>query len=123
VHHQWGFFNRVTGSRGLINKDGSICRFGKFGYRYLNDRTRITRPLVKENGRFKEISFQDAFATILNKMQSVDPDENGFYAGARLTNEEIYLIQKLASAGVKTNNISSFHYMDRGSGYLSKCRQ
>ncbi len=118
VHHQWGFFSRVTGSHGLVNKDGSICRFGKFGYRYLNDKTRITKPLVKENGQFREISFQEAYSTILRKIKAVRPDENAFYAGARLTNEDIYLVQKLARVGAGTNNVSSFHYMDRGSGYM-----
>ena len=122
LHHKSGFYYRATGSKGLINKDGSICRYGKFGYRYLNDKNRITRPLLKENGRFTEISFDKAYGIIAEKIKSVQPDENGFYAGARLTNEEIYLVQRLARAGAKTNNISSFHYMDRGSGYLANSR-
>jgi formate dehydrogenase major subunit len=29
----------------------------------------------------------------------------------------MYLVQKLARAGAKTNNISSFHYLERGKGY------
>lgn len=118
LHHQKGFFHRVTGSKGMANKDGSICRYGKFGYRYLNDKSRIVKPLLRENGQFKEISFREAFSLIIDRIESAAPDENGFYAGARLTNEELYLLQKLARAGVKTNNISSFHYMDRGSGYM-----
>lgn len=118
IHQQWGFYNRAAGSHGLVNKDGSICRFGKFGYRYLNDKRRLVKPLLKENGRFREISFSEAFETILRKVKEVKPSEAAFYAGARLTNEEIYLLQKLARAGVKTNNVSSFHYIDRGAGYL-----
>lgn len=39
-------------------------------------------------------------------------------AGARLSNEELYLVQKFARAAVKTNNINSFHYFERGTGYL-----
>jgi formate dehydrogenase major subunit len=49
--------------------------------------------------------------------RQVKPDENAFFAGARLTNEEQYLVQKLARYGAKTNNISTFHYVGRGSGY------
>jgi formate dehydrogenase major subunit len=41
-----------------------------------------------------------------------------FFAGARLSNEELYLVQKIARAGVGTNNLSSFHYLGRGGGYL-----
>ena len=119
LHHKSGFFTRTTGSKRLINKDGSICRYPKFGYHYLNRKDRITKPLWKENGEFREISFEQAFKLIREKIAKVEPDQNGFYAGARLTNEEIYLIQKLARAGVKTNNISSFHYMERGGGYFA----
>jgi formate dehydrogenase major subunit len=122
LHHKSQFFARATGSKGLINKDGSICRYGKFGYRFLNDRNRITKPLLKQNGSFKEISFEEAFKIIKERIGKVNPGQNGFYAGARLTNEEIYLIQKIARAGAKTNNISSFHYMDRGAGYFENSR-
>lgn len=119
LHQKAGFWYGASGSKGLINQDGSICRYGKFGYHYLNDPSRISKPLLKENGHFREISFQEAFSVIARKIKQVKPDQNGFYIGARLTNEEIYLIQKMARAGAKTNNISSFHYMDRGSGYFA----
>jgi len=121
LHHKGGFVGRVTGNPGLVNKDGSICRFAKFGYHYMNDHTRITKPLKKVNGTFKPISFEEAYELIAARFKSIEPAGNGFYIGARLTNEEMYLIQKLARAGVKTNNVSSFHYMDRGSGYFANC--
>ncbi len=113
LHHKNGFFGRTTGAQGLINKEGSICRFAKFGYRYLNDKNRITKPLLKENGSFREIGFDEAVNIIQEKIKQVEPDQNAFFAGARLSNEEIYLIQKLARAGVNTNNVSSFHNLGR----------
>ena len=108
----------TTGSEGMINKDGNLCRFPKFGYNYLNDTTRITKPLLKVNGRFEEISFDKAFKLVADQIKAVKPDDNAFFAGARLTNEEMYLIQKLARAGAKTNNVTSFHYLNRGNGYI-----
>ncbi len=122
LHHKAGFVAQVTGKNGLINKDGSICRYAKFGYEYFNDQTRITTPLQKVNGEFEPISFEEARQIIKKKVDAVKAAENGFYIGARLANEEMYMIQKLARAGVKTNNVSSFHYMDRGSGYLPNSR-
>lgn len=118
IHHRNGFVMKVTGANGLVNKDGNHCKFGKFGYSFFNDKTRITKPLLKVNGQFKEISFEEAFSIITEKIKAAKPDENAFYAGARLTNEEIYLVQKLARAGAKTNNISSFHYAQRENGYI-----
>jgi predicted molibdopterin-dependent oxidoreductase YjgC len=117
VHHKNGFTVKVTGQKGLINADGNICKYPRFGFEYLNDSSRITKPLLKVNGKFEEIEFEKAYQIITDKIKAVQPDENGFYAGARLTNEELYLIQKFARAAVKTNNISSFHYSDRG-GYI-----
>ncbi|MDD5507610.1 MAG: FAD-dependent oxidoreductase [Bacteroidales bacterium] len=117
LHHNNGFVMKVTGAVGEINKDGNLCRYAKFGYRYINDSTRITRPVYRENGDFREIGFDEAYQLIREQIRRVKPDENAFFAGARLSNEELYLIQKLARAAANTNNISSFHYLNYGKGY------
>jgi formate dehydrogenase major subunit len=117
IHHKGNYVLRVTGKEGLINRDGNICRYARFGYKYFNDEKRITRPLLKLNGQFVEISFDRAFELIREKILSVSPRQNAFYAGARLSNEELYLIQKLARAGAGTGNINSFHYLSGGEGY------
>jgi formate dehydrogenase major subunit len=118
IHHKSGFVMKVTGSNGLVNSDSNICRFAKFGYNYLNNGARLTTPLLKVNGRFEEITFSEAFKIIASKIKSVEFSENAFFAGARLTNEELFLVQKLARDYVRTNNLSSFHYADRGDGYF-----
>ena len=117
LEHKNGFVMRTTGAAGQVNSDGNLCRYPKFGYHYLNDRNRISRPMLKINGKFEEVSFEKAFELIDEKISSVQPGENAFFAGARLTNEEIYLVQKLARLGTGTHHIASFHYLDRGTGY------
>lgn len=117
LHHKGGFFMRATGRTCDINKDAYISRQAKFGYHYLNDPSRIVKPLLKTNSEFKEIEFEEAYNIIVKKIKSVEPDENAFFGGARLTNEELFMIQKLARAGAKTNNVCSFHYLGRGIGY------
>ncbi len=117
LHHKNSFVMAVAGKNGLVNRDGNLCRFPKFGYQYLNDANRITKPMLKVGGKFEEISFEDAFRLISEKIKSVEPDENAFFGGARLSNEELYLIHKLARAAAKTNNVGSFHYLGRGEGY------
>ncbi|MCX6281842.1 MAG: FAD-dependent oxidoreductase [Bacteroidetes bacterium] len=116
-----GFTYGVTGRPGLVNTDGNICRYAKFGYNYLNDTSRITTPLLKVNGKFEPISFVKAFSLIKEKITAVLPNDNAFFGGARLTNEEMYLIHKLARLAVKTNNAGSFHYLGRGEGYRKNC--
>ncbi|MFO8054563.1 MAG: FAD-dependent oxidoreductase [Bacteroidales bacterium] len=118
LHHKSGFVMSTTGkNEGLVNKHGAICRFPMFGYHYINDPDRLTRPWLKKEGKFVEISFEEAYKHILERIKNADRNENAFFAGARLSNEEQYLIQKLARGGVKTNNIDSFHYLARGDGY------
>ncbi len=113
LNHKSGFFTKTDGAKGLINKDGNICKYGRFGYRHLNDKKRIIKPLLNKNGKFEEISFSEAYQLITEKIKKSNAEENAFYSGARLCNEEIYMIQKLARAGAKTNNVFSFHYMGR----------
>ncbi len=117
IHHRSKFVLRATGSKGIVNRDGNICRYGRFGYHFMNDKSRIIRPLLKIDGEFKEISFENAFDIISEKITSVNPDENAFYGGARLSNEELYLIQKLARTVAGTNNVNSFHYLNEGYSY------
>jgi formate dehydrogenase major subunit len=111
IHHKAGFVLRVTGTQGQINSDGNICRYAKFGYHYLNDKNRLTAPLLKTDGEFKEVTFEKAMEVILEKAAACEPGENAFYGGARLSNEELYLVQKLARAGFGSGNVNSFHYL------------
>jgi len=109
VRHHKEFVMKVTGAEGQINKDTNICQKAKFGYNYMNSKDRITTPLLKQdNGSFAPVSWDKAYSVIKEKISSVKPDENMFTIGARYSNEEIYMLQKLARAGVKTNNVGSF---------------
>jgi len=117
LNHVNGFVMNVTGHNGMINKDGNLCRYPKFGYHIYNDPRRITRPLQKVKGKFEEITFEKAFNLITEHIRKSKPETMAFFGGARLSNEEQYLIQKLARGGAKTNNIASFHYLDRSNGY------
>jgi len=121
LHVLNGFVFGLSGRKGLVNTDGNICRYAKFGYNYMNATSRITKPMLKVNGKFEEISFDKAFSLIKEKISSVMPDQNAFLGGARLTNEEMYMIHKLARLAVKTNNAGSFHYLGRGESYRKNC--
>jgi formate dehydrogenase major subunit len=117
IHHKNDFYVKASGKEGLINKDGNICKYGKFGYRYLNDRDRITKPMIKTESGFIEVSYEKAYKLIKDKFTSAKPEENAVFAGARLTNEELYLAKRFADEALKTKNSGSFHYLGRGDGY------
>lgn len=117
LHHQAETFTGVSARKGLLNTQGSISPKVSQGFDYLNDPSRVVRPLLRRNGHLEEVSWEEALQKITERISAVSPDENAFYAGARLTCEEIYMIQKLARAGAHTNNVNCFHYMGRGIGY------
>ena len=117
LHAKQNFITGVSGIKGIVNQDGNICKYPRFGYRSVNNIERLKTPMMRKNGFLSPISFEEAFRIIHEKILAVKPDENAFFGGARLTNEELYLIHKLARAGAKTNNLGSFHYLGRGEGY------
>jgi formate dehydrogenase major subunit len=118
LHHYRGQFYGASPRVGEINRMGLINRRQMFGYKLFSRKDRLIKPLLREGNQWNEITFEHAYEIIANRIKAINPDQNSFFGGARLTNEELYMIQKLARAGAKTNNVSSFHYMGRGEGYF-----
>ena len=88
--------------------EGKVCPKGNFGYEFINREDRLTTPLIKENGEFREASWDEALDLVANKLKEVsdeDPNKVGFYACARSPNENIYVTQKLARVACGTQNV------------------
>lgn len=88
--------------------EGKVCPKGNFGYEFINKEDRLTTPLIKENGEFREASWDEALDLVANKLKEVsddDPNKVGFYACARSPNENIYITQKLARVACGTQNV------------------
>ncbi len=88
---------------------GNLCVKGRYGYGFVNHEDRLTKPLIRKDGELIETTWDEALWVIadrMNKAISEDgPDSVAFLSSARCTNEENYLLQKLARAGVGTNNV------------------
>ncbi len=99
----------VTGVDDTPPNFGSLCVKGRFGFDFLNSPDRLKKPLVKENGRFKEVSWEEALGLVARKLNEIKNkyggDSIGVFASARITNEENYLLQKFTRAVLGTNNI------------------
>lgn len=87
------------------------CVKGKFGWDFVNSPDRITKPLIREGDHFREASWKEAIHLIANKMKEIKdrygPDSLGFIASDKMSNEEAYLLQKLARAVIGTNNVDN----------------
>ncbi len=88
---------------------GHTCLKGRYAWRFYNHPDRLTTPLVKQNGQFVEASWEQAFALIHSKLNTLvndfGADSIAGISSSRCTNEENYLMQKLMRAVIGTNNI------------------
>ncbi|WEG12537.1 formate dehydrogenase subunit alpha [Pullulanibacillus sp. KACC 23026] len=87
------------------------CVKGKFGWDYVNSEERLKKPLVREGGVFKEVSWKEAMEVIGEKLGSIKTtygsDALAFISSSKATNEESYLMQKLARQVFGTNNVDN----------------
>ena len=92
-----------------IPNDGLLCVKGKFAHKFVNHPDRLTKPLIKKDGKFVEASWQEAYRLIKEKYEEImakkGPDGFGGFSSARCTNEENYLFQKFIRTVFKTNNV------------------
>jgi formate dehydrogenase major subunit len=90
--------------------EGKLCPKGNFSHEFVNHKERLKTPLIKENGQFREASWDEALNTISKKLKKIideDPDLVAFLSSARCTNEDNYVLQKFARAVIGTNNIDN----------------
>jgi formate dehydrogenase major subunit len=89
----------------------STCVKGKFAWDYVNSSDRLTTPLVREGGTFREASWDEALSLVARRLAEIKatsgPDAIGLIASSKCTNEESYLMQKLARAVIGTNNVDN----------------
>jgi formate dehydrogenase major subunit len=89
----------------------STCIKGKFGWDFVNSSDRLTKPLIREGGKFREASWDEALGLVARRLAEIKaqsgPDSLAFISSSKCTNEESYLMQKLARAVIGTNNMDN----------------
>lgn len=99
---------RITSSE-YTGNEGWLCVKGRFGYEFVSSPDRLKKPLIKKNGAFEEVSWDEALDHIASKMKEIKAkhgaDALAGLSSARCTNEENYAFQKFMRAAVGTNNV------------------
>lgn len=89
----------------------STCVKGKFGWDFVNSKERITKPLIRKNGAFVESSWEEALDLVASRLGSIKAEHGngsvGFISSSKITNEDNYVIQKLARQVFETNNVDN----------------
>ncbi|HET7804898.1 MAG TPA: formate dehydrogenase subunit alpha [Pseudolabrys sp.] len=114
----------VTGKNGPANEN-RLCVKGRFGFDYVHNPQRLTRPMIRKDGvpkvphefidpmnpwtHFREATWEEALDRAAAGLKKIrDRDGSKALAGfgsAKCSNEEAYLFQKLVRAGFGTNNV------------------
>ncbi len=99
---------RVTSKPDTWN-EGWLCVKGRFGYGFIDSPDRLTKPLIRREDRFEEVTWEEAFEYTAKRLNDIKtaygPDAIGGLASARCTNEDNYAFQKMMRAAVGTNNV------------------
>jgi len=89
--------------------EASLCVKGRFGYEFVSSDQRLTKPLIKKNGKFEEADWDQALRLVARKFNQIKKENGadaiGGFASARCTNEDNYLFQKFMRAVIGTNNV------------------
>ena len=115
----------VDGREGPANHN-RLCVKGRFGFDYVHNPERITKPLIRKTGvikdpkekldplnplsHFREASWEEALDLAAKKLSSLRDAKGGDdalagFGCAKGSNEEAYLFQKLIRTGFKNNNV------------------
>ncbi|KQL49767.1 oxidoreductase [Brevibacillus choshinensis] len=89
----------------------STCVKGKFGWDFVNSDQRLTSPLIRKEDAFVPATWEEALSLIAERMGSIKQkyggNELGFVSSSKTTNEDAYLMQKLARQVFESNNIDN----------------
>jgi len=89
--------------------NGQLCVRGRFGYQFINSVKRLTKPLVRKNGKLEETSWDEALEVVSNRLKGAGTSAAAL-ATPRLTNEELVLFKKLMGTAGSTNYDHSAGY-------------
>ena len=96
----------VQGDRSSPASKGRLCVKGRFGIvEFVHHSDRLTSPLIRKADELTETSWEEALDLVASKLKRYTAKEVGVIASAKCTNEENYVIQKLARAVLGTNNV------------------
>lgn len=113
----------VTSDPSAVVNGMSLCVKGRYGYDFLHHSDRLTQPKVREyllegispanrptdRGPWVDVDWPTAIDLVVQRLLAIKrqsgPDAIGFLSSAKCTNEENYLVQKLARQLIGTNNI------------------
>ncbi len=100
----------LPGKEDAVNR-GALCVRGSYGCDFVNSPDRLTKPLVKRDSTFEEVSWEEALEQVATGFKRIK-DERGsgslaVLGSSKCTNEDNYVLQRFARTMLGTNNIDN----------------
>jgi formate dehydrogenase alpha subunit len=108
-HLKDGEIIKVEGDESNPVNRGRTCVKGRFGWDFLTREDRLTTPLIRKDGKLVPAAWDEALEVVTSTFARIaaehGTDSLAFLASAKCTNEENYLMQRLARQVYGTNNV------------------
>ncbi|HLC17316.1 MAG TPA: molybdopterin-dependent oxidoreductase [Thermodesulfovibrionia bacterium] len=106
---------RSRGKQGTGLTDGNLCGRGRFGFDFMYSENRLKAPLIKKDGLFVEVSWDEALKAVSLRLREIWVESGieaiGALGSPRCTLESNYILQKFMRKVIGTGNIdSSAHF-------------
>jgi formate dehydrogenase alpha subunit len=122
LHIKDDYLYKVTSPFEAVVNHGNLCVKGRFGYDFIYNKDRVTKPLIRrtaqapgartqafDRDQWREVSWDEALdysaARLVEIYQRDGADAMAVYCCAKATNEDNYLLQKLFRALFRSNNV------------------
>lgn len=111
LHVSDGQIVRVSGRYDNQVNFGNLCVKGRFGFDFVHAPDRLTAPLRRSarSEALAPVGWDQALDTVGKRLAAIrdesGPDSVAFLTSAKCTNEENYLLQKIARGWIGTNNV------------------
>jgi formate dehydrogenase alpha subunit len=100
----------IPGREDLVNHS-LLCVRGSYGCDFIHSPDRLTKPLVKKDNTFEEVSWQEALEQVATGVKRAKDkrgsDSLAVLGSSKCTNEDNYVLQRFARCVLGTNNIDN----------------
>jgi len=107
VEERDGEVIRARAQLGVGINSETLCARGRFGFDYLNSAERLTTPLIRKFGKLEPATWDEALDFMAKGLEGLKGARIGGIASPLLTNEELFLFQKLMRSTLGSPNIDS----------------
>ncbi|MFN3598984.1 MAG: molybdopterin-dependent oxidoreductase [Aquificaceae bacterium] len=99
---------KIKGDKKHPASKGDLCKKPLYYPKVMHE-GRLLKPMYREEKEkpFREVSWEEAYHILVEKLRYYHPDQLYFYLSGQLLTEDIYVMNKFIKGFLKTNNVDA----------------